>query len=75
MERSLVNSEILHAVKAETWSFVLEPRNNSLVFVISFHLALTLLLLFAIVLLLILHLLFIACIIFIILTCRFQSSQ
>jgi len=75
VERSLVDSEILHTMKVGTKSFMLEPRNKYFVFEIAFSLALTLLLLLALVFLLLLHLLFIACIIFIILTCQFHSSQ
>ena len=71
MERSLLDSEILHAVKAG--NFVLEFQNKSIVFAIAF--SLTLFLLLALVFFLLLYLLFIDCIIFIILTCLFHSLQ
>jgi len=40
VKRSLVDSEILHAVKAGTESWVLEPRNQSFVLAIAFSLSL-----------------------------------
>jgi len=40
MERSLVDNEIHHAVKAEMESLMLGPRNKSFVFAIAFTLAL-----------------------------------
>ena len=70
MERFLVDSEIFHAVKAGTQSFMLQSRNKSLVFAIAF--SLTLFLLFALIFLLSMYLLFITSII---LNCHFSLSQ
>ena len=70
--RFLMESETRHIVKVGTQSFVLEPRNKSLVFVIAFPLTLLYLLLLTLVFQLSLHLLLIYCIIS---ACRFSLTQ
>jgi len=65
VKKSLVDSEIFHAVKIGTLSFVLEPQNKYLVFVIAFSLTLIYLLLLTLVYYIHLHLLFDASIILI----------